>query len=259
MKNKESVLYFGLWSLIFMAAAFLVPGESFMVVAGEAEQTTSYDASDIKRGALLYDNWPKLSDNEFTRSHPLYPDSAKKSGTTTWRCKECHGWDYIGKNGRYSKGSHYTGIDGLYDSRTKTPNYLFERLTNTEGDHDFGHFLDENDIWALVRFIREGQRSFRDVIDADGKTLGSAVTGGRLYQDHCSSCHGKDGNRLDFKPNKEGVQGIAWLAVENPQESIHKIRWGHPGSIMPSMVVDGKLSEQQAIDILTYSQSLDGK
>ena len=68
-----------------------------------------------------------------------------------------------------------------------------------------------------------------------------------------------NGNMIDFKGKKDGIQGVGWLANDNPQESIHKIRWGHPGSDMPSMIVDINLMEQDAINILTYSQSLESK
>ena len=55
---------------------------------------------------------------------------------------------------------------------------------------------------------------------------------------------------------KEGIQGIGWLARKNPQESLHKIRWGNPGSDMPSMVVDAGLSDAESVDILAYSATL---
>ena len=42
--------------------------------------------------------------------HPMWarrPDAEanSRSGADTWRCKECHGWDYKGKDGAYAKGS----------------------------------------------------------------------------------------------------------------------------------------------------------
>jgi len=66
-------------------------------------------------------------------------------------------------------------------------------------------------------------------------------------------------NPAAINNDKDGIQGVGWLAIDNPQESIHKIRWGHPGSNMPSIITDKNLSEQDAINILTYSQSLDSK
>ncbi|GAB4564612.1 MAG: hypothetical protein Tsb0017_24680 [Geothermobacteraceae bacterium] len=46
------------------------------------------------------------------------------------------------------------------------------------------------------------------------------------------------------------------LARKNPQETLHKIRFGHPGSDMPSMVVDAGLGEKQISDLLAYTQTL---
>ena len=97
----------------------------------------SYAKADLKLGGLLYDKWAKVRNLETTGNHPLYPALGKKKGGDTFRCKECHGWDYIGKDGRYSKGSHYTGIKGLYDSRTKSPEELYSALTDTDAKHNF--------------------------------------------------------------------------------------------------------------------------
>ena len=49
------------------------------------------------------------------QSHPLYPADGEYAAKpkANWRCKECHGWDYKGRDGAYAKGSHYTGIKGI--------------------------------------------------------------------------------------------------------------------------------------------------
>ena len=36
-----------------------------------------------------------------------------RSGAETWRCVECHGWDYKGVSGAYAAGSHLTGFPGV--------------------------------------------------------------------------------------------------------------------------------------------------
>ena len=125
--------------------------------------------------------------------------------------------------------------------------------------HNFSEYLSDSEIWDLVKFLREGQAPIEAAIDSNGQGKGSMASGKLLYDSQCASCHDMDGNKIDFKSKKDGIQGVGWLANDNPQESIHKIRWGHPGSDMPSMTVDSKLSEQDAIDILTYSQSLENK
>ena len=96
-------------------------------------------------------------------------------------------------------------------------------------------------------------------MDSKGLGKGDTATGKVLYDAQCASCHGMDGNKIDFKGKKDGIQGIGWLANDNPQESIHKIRWGHPGSDMPAMITDKNLTEADAIHLLTYSQSIESR
>ncbi len=239
--------------LILIAGANINTG---IAKADQGQQATAYQQADLKTGAQLYDNWLKITGTKPEGNHPLYPSDAKKSGTSTWRCKECHGWDYIGSKGRYRNGSHFTGITGVYNVRAEKAESLFNGLTRKETQHDFSEYLSRSQVWSLVKFLREGQAAIEPVIDGKGQAKGSAIQGKALYDAQCSSCHGADGNSIDFKSSKEGVQGVGWLAKDNPQESIHKIRWGHPGSKMPSMLADKGLSEQDAIDILTYCQSL---
>ena len=216
-----------------------------------------YEISGIKLGGLLYDKWYKVLDVEVTGNHPLYPANGKKSGGDTWRCKECHGWDYVGKDGRYSKGSHYTGIAGITSASGKSARELTRALSGGIEGHDFAALMKSHDnVEALVRFVREGLVDMGSAIDGQGRGTGDAKNGKALFGKNCSSCHGEDGNALDFKGKDDGIQGVGWLANDNPQETLHKLRWGHPGTGMPSAVADGGLSDSAAVDLLTYSQTL---
>ncbi len=77
---------------------------------GHAHDPTNIWA--IARGGQLYDKWWAVIEAEPPKeTHPAYPAAGKKKGASTWRCKECHGWDYKGKDGAYAKGSHATGIE----------------------------------------------------------------------------------------------------------------------------------------------------
>lgn len=224
----------------------------------ESTLPEGYQKADIKLGGLLYDNWPKIKKVKVSGNHPAYPAMAKKKGGDTWRCKECHGWDYIGKDGRYKKGSHYTGIKGVYGARTKSPEELYGALTSAKMKHDFSGYLTDSDTWALVRLIREGLIDIGTAINADGSAKGNPDKGKPLFESSCAdaACHGVDGNKADFEKKKGGIQGVGWLANDNPQETLHKIRWGHPGTRMPSAIVDDKLSDAETIDILSYAQTL---
>ena len=69
--------------------------------------------SSIARGGRLYDNWfEEIREHAPSRTHPAYPASGGQSADakTNWRCKECHGWDYRGRDGAYGEGKHATGM-----------------------------------------------------------------------------------------------------------------------------------------------------
>lgn len=249
-KDKRSKL-----AMILIAGMLIFAG----CVTGGGETSNyseGYRSADRVHGALLYDKWYAVKGTGVSGNHPLYPPEGKKSGETTWRCKECHGWDYIGRDGRYQKGSHFTGIPGIYDAASGTPDELYRILTDAARDHDFSQYLNEVDIWALVKFIRTGLIDISLVLNSDGSVNGDPAQGRFMYKDICSSCHGEDGGNIDFKDDK-GLQGVGWLAKDNPQETLHKIRWGHPGSDMPSAVEDKGLSDSETVDLLSYCQALE--
>ncbi len=225
-------------------------------LAAQAVEPSAYGEASAKAGGLLYDNWPKLTNFASDKNHPLYPADAKKNGTDTWRCKECHGWDYIGAEGRYRSGSHFTGIGGVYDARNTLPPKLFGALGGDLPGHDFSAVLSDSDRWNLVRFLREGVTDTKAFIRTDGAATGNAGRGEPLYAAHCSACHGAEGLSKDFKGKMEGVQGVGWAARDNPQETLHKIRWGHPGTKMPSAVADKGLTDAQVADLLAHAQTL---
>src|SRR3989338_7187253 len=97
------------------AALWSVPGTL------QADQIEAHDELSaaqhvvaVDRGGVLYDSWYGALGKEAPKeTHPAYPKAGKQKGATTWRCKECHGWDYKGASGVYSKGGHYTGIPGI--------------------------------------------------------------------------------------------------------------------------------------------------
>jgi thiosulfate dehydrogenase len=221
---------------------------------GEKSPGKGRPVADLKLGGLLYDNWPKVAGVKIDGTHPLYPPEGKKKGKSSWRCKECHGWDYLGKDGRYRSGSHFTGFDGILQASGKAAEAINQSLSGGMAEHDFSKWLSPTQLQALTVFTREGLINFQDV---EKQLQGSVGGRGRaLYGKACASCHGDEGNDIDFK-DKDGVQGVGWLANDNPQETLHKIRWGHPGSDMPSAVVDLSLSDEETIEILRYARTLE--
>ncbi|WP_415906223.1 c-type cytochrome [Neptuniibacter sp. QD72_48] len=231
-------------------------------------------------GGRLYDKWwAELDLSAPSITHPAYPATAKKSGTTTWRCKECHGWDYAGAEGAYRNGSHFTGIKGITAYKGKEPAKINALLTDS--NHQYDRVLNKHALDLIATFVSEGQIDMSNAINLNNKKAnGDAIKGQTLYGEYCSRCHGDKGEDLNFG-SKLKPEYLAPLARRNPWETLHKIRNGHPGSKMapeqmhsgdnmrrhhqdklrmnePMPAMIGKLTLQQQIDLLSYLQELDG-
>ena len=207
----------------------------------------------ISRGGQLYDNsWAVLEQDPPEATHPAYPADGKKSGATTWRCKECHGWDYKGVDGAYAKGSHYTGIKGVrgvegIDPATIRDVVLDETHRYTE------EMMPRGALEKLALFLSFGQIDMDRYIDRATKAAhGNTNRGAQFYQTICANCHGFDGKEINFK-NEDEPEYVGTVAQNNPWEALHKIRFGQPGVGMVSLSV---LDVQEQVDILAYTQTL---
>ena len=207
----------------------------------------------------MYDKWWKAVEGttEPTDDHPLWAlqSTNERSGPDTWRCKECHGWDYQGKDGAYSTGSHFTGFPGIYNATmAKSKAQLLDALTGgVNSEHDFSSVLNEAALENLVNFLKEGPIDDIEYIDyGTKKAIGANIAHGEeLYTATCTACHGADGKQIDFGDG----DGMGALSNGNPWETLHKIRFGQPSSSMPAGVKNG-WSIQDAVDVLGYAQTL---
>ena len=213
--------------------------------------------TDLKRGALLYSNWSLIKGSAPKENHPLYPDTARQSGLVTWLCSECHGWDYLGREGHYAFGPHSTGATGIMNASEMSHGEIVSILRGGElREHDFSRYLTMRDTENLARFIREGLFESSRALDKDRMGLGSYLKGMIMYTTECASCHGPNGNAYDFNPEIEGTQGMRQFCEQEPERALHTIRWGHPKADMPSGIADRHMMESATIDILTYCQRL---
>jgi len=229
-----------LWSFLYLAmvSILLVPGS---LQAAEIE-------SSIARGAKLYDKWYEVIDVDAPKeSHSLYPaDKAyAEKPKSNWRCKECHGWDYQGKDGAYASGKHATGIPGINGAAGASAESVIAILKGEE--HGFGELLSDQDFTDLANFVSKGQVGMDGFIDRASKApKGDAAKGEVYYNTICANCHGMDG-KLPEEMKPFGAQ------MGNPWEVMHKILNGQPGENMPALRA---LDHQIIADIMSHMVSL---
>lgn len=208
----------------------------------------------VSLGGRLYDNWIKETGApDMTENSPLWATQTTntRTGNDTWRCKECHGWDYLGVDGRYGSGSHMTGFPGIFAAREKSAEELLAALKSE--NHDFSSYLDDAQLSALVAFVQQLQ-DLKPFINDDKTVNGDLEKGKAAYTANCQSCHGEDGKMIDFDDG-EGKEYVGTVAADNPWEVFNKIAYGQPASNMPAGINLG-FSWQDIVDILAYIQSL---
>lgn len=193
----------------------------------------------VAQGGRLYDNWwvtcglpaPKAA-------HPAYPAAGPQSGASTWRCKECHGWDQRGKDGAYATGSHATGITGITRYAGRDGAAIVSVLKDAV--HRFDTVLDDAALGRLADFVSRGQADPGGRIDATTKRVtGDAAAGRALFERECAACHGARGRALNFSDAPGEPEYVGTVATDNPWEALHKIRNGQPGAVMDRRRLDG--------------------
>ena len=211
----------------------------------------------ILAGGRLYDNWisrANRSNNKSfpTKTHPAYPEKGKKKGWVTWRCKECHGWDYKGVKGNYGQGSHYTGIKGIQNFKGKS-SILVTSIIRDNNHQYTVEMISKQEAEQLALFVVSGQINLDQYIESDTlKVQANPDRGKEFFQTICAHCHGLDGKKINFHIN-QSPEYVGNIAQENPWELFHKIRNGQPSQKMVSL---GVLPLQDLLDIIAYAQTL---
>ncbi len=209
----------------------------------------------VERGAQLYDQWWTVTGaGTPSGTHVAYPGLGGQTGANTWRCAECHGWDYKGDTGVYASGAHFTGIGGVLAAAGDTASVVYAAVDGAATAHDFGAVLSVDDLWDVVAFVKSGALDPNPWINpTTGVAIGDTSAGASLYASNCASCHGAGGASIDLG----GGQDVGDRADTDPWQVLHHIRWGVPGTSMGSMEAAG-LSHSQQASILAYAQTLSG-
>ena len=215
-------------------------------VAGTAIAETE---STKARGGKLYDKWYAVIEAKApATSHPLYPADKQYAAKpkANWRCKECHGWDYLGADGAYKSGKHSSGIKGINGAAGRDTAEIIAILKDDK--HGYGDKLGDADLQDLALFVSEGQVDMDKYIDRASKSPrnGDAEKGAAYYNTMCANCHGMDGK----KP--KGMKSFA-KQMGNPWEVMHKILNGQPGEDMPALRA---LDRQVIVDIMSHMGTL---
>lgn len=213
--------------------------------AGEIE-------SSLARGGQLYDKWFKVTGAPKPKdTHKAWPDSnTKKKGNVTWRCKSCHGWDGMGKDGAYGKGSYKTGIIGVNGMWGAAPEKIVAVMKDST--HGLAGMMKDGDFNDIANFVSKGMVDMRKYIDYATKKPkgGNLDNGAAIYNTVCFRCHAMDGSKPKDMDKTLGKQ------MGNPWEVLHKIMNGHPGERMPALRVFGP---QVSVDIMAYLETLPKK
>ncbi len=207
--------------------------------------------SSIARGGRLYDKYFKENNTAKPEAdHQSYPHKGGKyAKDTSWRCKECHGWDYKGKDGAYASGAHATGIKGINGAAGKDPAAIVAILKDAKHGYTDKQ-LTAKDMSDLALFVSKGQMDYGKYVDAaTKKAKGNAAKGEVYFNTLCAGCHGPDGKKIKDTPPIGSV-------ADNPYEMLHKVMNGQPGEGMPALRA---LDPQVAVDIVSYLPQLPKK
>jgi thiosulfate dehydrogenase len=244
------------WALL---AAIIGMGFAASCVVGLTENDDDpvefAEADDIRGGALYDKWWAVIGADEPTTDHAFWADrpdqtTNERTGKDTWRCKECHGWDYQGIDGAYSGGSHKTGFAGIAGTDLQ-PQDLFDELKTDHGYGDAG--MSDDDVWDVTRFVLKAQVD-TDAFISSGLFTGDAEMGQADYDNVCKTCHGDDGLTLPPGADTDFDAFVGVIANDNPWEFLHKVRFGQPDTDMPPQA--DLLSEDELNDLGAYAQTL---
>jgi mono/diheme cytochrome c family protein len=193
-----------------------------------------------------------------------------------FRCKQCHAWDRLGNAASYigrapsTSRPNVSPVNLIEHTEHHTPQELFDAISSsagrravdadlasydpasnpTVGDQmpDFGSFMTDDQIWDLVKFLKEeavdtdllydfsttGMYPTGSITYSNIGAGGDATAGDALYAARCTGCHGADGTAILV----DGSFSVGSFLRAKPYEVQHKVKFGQPGTTMGSLVTD---------------------
>ena len=239
----------------------LLAGTALLGAARALPGTRGDVPGDPLAGAKIYDNWMLALDQPPPAGdQPLWrrQDHNQRNGVVTWRCVECHGWDYKGADGAYgSYSTYYTGFPGLQDvigaSQSEVRRWLDGSI---DPDHNFLPLVGTTALDDLAAFLRTQQVNMDLLINpSTGESLGDKNKGRDIYNANCQSCHGDTGRKLQFGTALEPLF-LGDLAVAEPWQTVHKIRFGTPTNPRMPSSEEQNWSLNMVANVLAYLQTL---
>jgi thiosulfate dehydrogenase len=210
----------------------------------------------IGAGGRIYDNWWEALDrDEPEGTNPAYPAAGRQEGEVTWRCKECHGWDYLGAEGIYRAGSHFTGIKGVLGVAGQPVEAIMPLLRDANHPYTTA-MISEEEMLRVAAFLSAGLVDMRAFIDYDTRTVKAGVgdfdRGRAIFQTICAACHGFDGRAMDWGEGDDH-NFVGTEAAELPDEVYNKIANAHPGAAMVNLRAFG---HDDRVSLLAYIATL---
>ena len=251
--NKRKIISLGMIILGLVLAGF-----SFNLSAKPAQDTPPPDP---ERGGRLYVSWDLVTNfSGIEARHPLWGNSNTPQipDRITWRCVNCHAWDYRGSEGRLPYPGMQRGQDNpsLLPLTSSPAEEILAWLDGTNNpDHNFSNYLSDQDLRDISAFISNALVN-PDLIATteNNEVQGTISVGNDVYREYCQSCHGAEGEKINFGSTTvpSFMGDLAWA---NPWRIAHEVHFGHISSSVPSASTLG-ISFSQQIDLLAYLQTM---
>ncbi len=226
----------------------------------------AYNKADGILGGKLYDKfW--ASETGWTAPNGINAADITNYGDF-YRCKQCHGWDQMGREGAYIDRAPKTTrpsvgpsliepiendpIEEFYDHlKNVTGRPVDPTLTQdgTTGSGDampaFGTILTDEEIWDIIKFLKEERLDVTQLYDLTttgtyptgtksfsniGKD-GDPAAGDAFFSANCAGCHGADGKGIAIIDEGDTLT-VGFFGRNKPYELQHKIKFGNLGSAM---------------------------